>query len=60
VVSSAQRTEAQSLVKARGALSFDYVLSDVYRFPIYMKGAQLSGAQVQDREEARPQGVIEL
>ena len=60
VVSSDQLTPPKSIINARGSLLFDYNLSDIYRFPIYIKEARLSGAKVKNALPDHPKGVIEL
>ena len=60
VVSSDQLTPPKSLVNVRGTLQFDYNLSNVYRFPIYIESAILSGDQVKPALPSHPRGTIEL
>jgi len=60
VVSSDQLASPKSLVTVRGSLLFDYNLRDVYRFPIYIKSATLSGSQVRSKRAPLPPGVTEL
>lgn len=60
VVSSHQLAPPKSLITVSGRPLFDYTLSDVYRFPIYIKEATLNGAQVSAPQPSLPLGLIEL
>ena len=60
VVSSDQLVEQRTAIKVSGQLSVDYDLSGVYRFPLYIKEAKLSGDGVQPKPEDTPKGVIKL
>lgn len=60
VVSSTQFAPQKSLITVKGSLLFDYNLSDLYRFPLYIKDAVLSGTQVRSIKPSLPPGVSEL
>ena len=60
VVSSDQLVKQRTLVTVDGKLNVDFDLSGVYRFPLYIKGAQISGKGVKDKPKEAPQGVMEL
>ena len=60
VVSSNQLVDQRTLITVNGKLSVDFDLSGVYRFPLYIKDAKLSGDGVTARPEETPQGVIKL
>ena len=60
VVSSDQLVKQRTLVTVDGTLNVDFDLSGVYRFPLYIKDAQISGKGVKDKPKETPQGVMEL
>ena len=60
MVSSHQLVEQRSLIEVKGKLSVDFDLSGIYRFPLYIKDAALSGKGVKAGPKPTPKGVMKL
>ena len=59
VISSVQQAPIGSMITARGQLKVDYDLKGIYRFPLFIEDATMSGDYVRSPSLA-PEGVVEL
>ena len=60
VVSANFIAQPGEIVHVKGELKLDHEVGGVYRFPLFIGDAQLSGENVQPAKPQRPQGVVEL
>lgn len=60
VVSSEQQAPIGSVVQVKGELKTDYDLKGIYRFPLFISEALISGHRVRTPPKAPPSGVIKL
>ena len=60
VVSSEQQAPIGSMVQVKGELKTDYDLKGIYRFPLFISEALISGHRVRTPPKAPPSGVIKL
>lgn len=59
VISSEQQAPIGSIITAQGRLKVDYDLKGIYRFPLFIEDALISGDHVRS-PSVTPEGVVEL